>query len=100
MLVYAAITVAGAATGRAQQGAFPYFGSPISLPGTVNAQDYDDGGAGVSYYDTSGRTWERQALIKVRPVAGDLELGDRFLQSIEPFVENGAGLIYFREDFR
>src|SRR4051794_10696382 len=54
MLVYAAITVAGAATGRAQEGAFPYFGSPISLPGTVNAQDYDDGGGGVSYYDTSG----------------------------------------------
>ena len=25
----------------------------------------------LSYYDTLGRTWERQALIKVRPVAGD-----------------------------
>ena len=33
-----------------------------------------------------GRTWERQALIKVRPIAGDLELGGRFLDSIEPFV--------------
>jgi len=40
----------------------------------------------LSYYDTLGRTWERQALIKVRPVAGDLELGERFLQAIEPFV--------------
>ena len=29
----------------------------------------------LSYYDTLGRTWERQALIKLRPVAGDLELG-------------------------
>ena len=28
-----------------------------------------------AYYDTLGRTWERQALIKVRPVAGDLDLG-------------------------
>jgi glutamate-ammonia-ligase adenylyltransferase len=40
----------------------------------------------LSYYDTLGRTWERQALIKVRPVAGDLDLGQEFLQAIEPFV--------------
>jgi glutamate-ammonia-ligase adenylyltransferase len=40
----------------------------------------------LSYYDTLGRTWERQALIKVRPVAGDLELGEQFLRAIEPFV--------------
>ncbi len=40
----------------------------------------------LSYYDTLGRTWERQALIKVRPVAGDLKLGETFLANIEPFV--------------
>src|SRR5262249_20896544 len=40
----------------------------------------------LSYYDTLGRTWERQALIKVRPVAGDLKLGEEFLHAIEPFV--------------
>lgn len=40
----------------------------------------------LSYYDTLGRTWERQALIKVRPVAGDLDLGEEFLRAIEPFV--------------
>jgi glutamate-ammonia-ligase adenylyltransferase len=40
----------------------------------------------LSYYDTLGRTWERQALIKVRPVAGDLKLGEQFLRAIEPFV--------------
>src|SRR5437588_7516337 len=40
----------------------------------------------LSYYDTLGRTWERQALIKVRPVAGDLRLGAEFLHLIEPFV--------------
>ncbi len=40
----------------------------------------------LAYYDAMGRTWERQALIKVRPVAGDLALGQRFLQAIEPFV--------------
>lgn len=40
----------------------------------------------LAYYDTLGRTWERQALIKLRCVAGDVELGTRFLQNIEPFV--------------
>lgn len=40
----------------------------------------------LAYYDTLGRTWERQALIKVRPVAGDAKLGEEFLHAIEPFV--------------
>jgi [glutamine synthetase] adenylyltransferase / [glutamine synthetase]-adenylyl-L-tyrosine phosphorylase len=40
----------------------------------------------LSYYDSLGRTWERQALIKVRPAAGDLALGQRFVQAVEPFV--------------
>jgi glutamate-ammonia-ligase adenylyltransferase len=40
----------------------------------------------LAYYDTLGRTWERQALIKVRPIAGDQHLGQAFLQAIEPFV--------------
>src|SRR4029077_392841 len=40
----------------------------------------------LAYYDTLGRTWERQALIKVRPVAGDLALGEEFCRAIEPFV--------------
>ncbi|HLW65776.1 MAG TPA: bifunctional [glutamate--ammonia ligase]-adenylyl-L-tyrosine phosphorylase/[glutamate--ammonia-ligase] adenylyltransferase [Gemmataceae bacterium] len=43
-------------------------------------------GSTLSYYDTLGRTWERQALIKIRPAAGDLELGNEFLRNIEPFV--------------
>lgn len=40
----------------------------------------------MNYYDSVGRTWERQALIKVRPCAGSLELGQRFQLGIEPFV--------------
>ena len=40
----------------------------------------------LSYYDTMGRTWERQALIKVRPVAGNARLGEEFMKAIEPFV--------------
>jgi len=40
----------------------------------------------LSYYDVRGRTWERQALIKVRAVAGDESLGAEFVRAIEPFV--------------
>ncbi|MEE9542786.1 MAG: bifunctional [glutamate--ammonia ligase]-adenylyl-L-tyrosine phosphorylase/[glutamate--ammonia-ligase] adenylyltransferase [Thermodesulfobacteriota bacterium] len=39
-----------------------------------------------TYYESWGRTWERSAMIKARPVAGDMELGAEFLQMIEPFV--------------
>ncbi|MFQ5846988.1 MAG: bifunctional [glutamate--ammonia ligase]-adenylyl-L-tyrosine phosphorylase/[glutamate--ammonia-ligase] adenylyltransferase [Candidatus Methylomirabilales bacterium] len=38
------------------------------------------------YYESWGQTWERQALIKARPVAGDEALGRRFLQMIRPFI--------------
>jgi glutamate-ammonia-ligase adenylyltransferase len=40
----------------------------------------------LSYYDTMGRTWERQALIKLRHVGGDPALAREFLTAIEPFV--------------
>ncbi len=40
----------------------------------------------LAYYDTLGRTWERQALIKLRPVAGNLALGKQFLGAVEPFI--------------
>ncbi|MGH7407826.1 MAG: bifunctional [glutamate--ammonia ligase]-adenylyl-L-tyrosine phosphorylase/[glutamate--ammonia-ligase] adenylyltransferase, partial [Candidatus Methylomirabilales bacterium] len=38
------------------------------------------------YYESWGDTWERAALIKARPVAGDIELGRQFLERVEPFV--------------
>jgi glutamate-ammonia-ligase adenylyltransferase len=38
------------------------------------------------YYEAFGRTWERAALLKARPVAGDLALGARVLAALEPFV--------------
>jgi glutamate-ammonia-ligase adenylyltransferase len=39
-----------------------------------------------AYYETVGQNWERAALIKARPVAGDLELGQRFLAELAPFI--------------
>ena len=38
------------------------------------------------YYSNQAATWERQALLKARPVAGDLDLGDRFVSMVAPFV--------------
>ncbi len=38
------------------------------------------------YYESWGQTWERAAMIKARPVAGDLAVGEEFLRVIAPFV--------------
>lgn len=38
------------------------------------------------YYESRGELWERQMLIKGRPVAGDLEFGEQFLKQLTPFV--------------
>ena len=38
------------------------------------------------YYARHAATWERQALLKARPVAGDPALGSRFLEVVEPLV--------------
>ena len=42
--------------------------------------------AAFHYYETLGQNWERAALIKARPVAGDLELGRQFLADLAPFI--------------
>ena len=42
--------------------------------------------AAITYYESMGQNWERAAMIKARPVAGDLALGWRFLEAIRPFV--------------
>lgn len=38
------------------------------------------------YYQREGRDWERYALVKARPVAGDTAAGERFLRDVQPFV--------------
>jgi [glutamine synthetase] adenylyltransferase / [glutamine synthetase]-adenylyl-L-tyrosine phosphorylase len=40
----------------------------------------------ITYYESMGQNWERAAMIKARPVAGDLALGFGFLEAIRPFV--------------
>ncbi|MET0639212.1 MAG: bifunctional [glutamine synthetase] adenylyltransferase/[glutamine synthetase]-adenylyl-L-tyrosine phosphorylase [Hyphomicrobium sp.] len=42
--------------------------------------------AAHGYYETVGQNWERAAMIKARPVAGDLESGAEFLSELSPFI--------------
>lgn len=72
--------------------------SAVTEDGFVYRVDLDlrpEGGAGplvqsvdsaFSYYEARGRTWERAALLKAWPIAGDREAGRRFLDALAPFV--------------
>ena len=42
--------------------------------------------AALAYYEAQGQNWERAAMIKARPCAGDPETGAAFLQAIAPFI--------------
>jgi glutamate-ammonia-ligase adenylyltransferase len=40
----------------------------------------------LHYYEREGRTWERAAMIKAQPCAGDLRAGEAMVAEIAPFV--------------
>ncbi|PDQ20725.1 bifunctional [glutamate--ammonia ligase]-adenylyl-L-tyrosine phosphorylase/[glutamate--ammonia-ligase] adenylyltransferase [Mesorhizobium sanjuanii] len=42
--------------------------------------------AALRYYEARGQNWERAAMIKARPVAGDIAAGDAFLRELQPYV--------------
>jgi glutamate-ammonia-ligase adenylyltransferase len=42
--------------------------------------------AAISHYESSALPWERAAFIRARAAAGDIALGQRFLDAIKPFV--------------
>ena len=42
--------------------------------------------AAETYYESVGQNWERAALIRARTVAGDREVGERFLRFLMPFL--------------
>ena len=50
--------------------------SPLALPV----------GAAESYYESVGQNWERAAMIKARPIAGNIAVGEDFLDRIRPFI--------------
>ncbi|MET7484663.1 bifunctional [glutamine synthetase] adenylyltransferase/[glutamine synthetase]-adenylyl-L-tyrosine phosphorylase [Streptomyces sp. NPDC005538] len=44
----------------------------------------------LAYYQRWAKTWEFQALLKARPVAGDLALGEEYVTALEPLVWQAA----------
>ena len=54
----------------------------------------------LNYYRRFGRTWERTALIKARPVAGDLAAGAAYLERLAPFIWDEALDFTSVEDIR
>ncbi len=49
-------------------------------PLVISAAAFED------YYQAHGREWERYAMIKAKPVAGDIAAGNRLLKALTPFI--------------
>jgi glutamate-ammonia-ligase adenylyltransferase len=52
----------------------------------------------LQYYERWAKTWEFQALLKARTVAGDAALGARYLEAVSPLVWQAASRDNFVED--
>lgn len=52
-------------------------------------------GSHLAYYDRWAKSWEFQALLKARPLAGDPELGAAYIAALQPKVFSSAA----RENF-
>ncbi|MFI9585615.1 bifunctional [glutamine synthetase] adenylyltransferase/[glutamine synthetase]-adenylyl-L-tyrosine phosphorylase [Streptomyces sp. NPDC052236] len=44
----------------------------------------------LAYYQRWAKTWEFQALLKARPVAGDVALGEAYIKAVSPLVWQAA----------
>lgn len=53
---------------------------PMSTPLAVTTA------AALTYYETVGQNWERAAMIKARPLAGDMEVADAYMRELIPFI--------------
>ena len=53
---------------------------PASTPPALSVQ------AALTYYESTGQNWERAAMIKARPIAGDIPAGESFLRELRPFL--------------
>ncbi|MBO0979155.1 bifunctional [glutamine synthetase] adenylyltransferase/[glutamine synthetase]-adenylyl-L-tyrosine phosphorylase [Microbacterium sp. SD291] len=49
----------------------------------------------LAYYDRWAKSWEFQALLKARPIAGDAELGAAYIAAVQPKIWSSAA----RENF-
>jgi len=54
----------------------------------------------LAYYETWAKTWEFQALLKARPVAGDMELGEAYIAAVRPLIWRAADRDGFVDEVR
>jgi glutamate-ammonia-ligase adenylyltransferase len=52
----------------------------------------------LDYYHRWAQTWEYQALLKARPMAGDFDLGDEFVAAISPLIWQASSRPNFVDD--
>jgi glutamate-ammonia-ligase adenylyltransferase len=102
LFVYDGSTPADFAAAERVAGALVRFLAGLSPPTQMYPVDLDlrpqgkDGPLARSldgydaYYRRWARTWERQALVRGRPVAGDAEVARRFMEVVEPHVWDGG----------
>ena len=62
----------------------PHRPAPAPRPRRHAARALHD--AALNYYESFGQNWERAALIKARPVAGDIAAGDAVLGELAPYI--------------
>lgn len=74
------------AIGRVTQDGFVFRVDLRLRPEGINGPMANSLEAAETYYQYWGQSWERAALIKARPAAGSIFLGERFLKSLEPFI--------------
>jgi [glutamine synthetase] adenylyltransferase / [glutamine synthetase]-adenylyl-L-tyrosine phosphorylase len=53
---------------------------PMSTPLAVTTA------AALTYYETVGQNWERAAMIKARPIAGDMKVASSYMRELVPFI--------------
>ena len=53
---------------------------PSSTPAALPVE------AALEYYESVGQNWERAAMIKARPAAGDIAAGHAFVSELQPFI--------------
>lgn len=52
----------------------------------------------LDYYQRWAQTWEYQALLKARPMAGDFELGNEFVLAVSPLIWQASSRPNFVDD--
>ena len=52
----------------------------------------------LDYYHRWAQTWEYQALLKARPMAGDFDLGTQFVDSVSPLIWQASSRPNFVDD--